>query len=93
MTQSSICRRCHRLRAVNNVRYCAPCAEQLRKMGASKHRALPVPEEPTPVDPLASTLEDASAPLEEIAPQVVHDTVRAKALPLESDQFVLQDED
>jgi predicted amidophosphoribosyltransferase len=35
----SICRRCHRLRPVDNTRCCAGCAEELRAIERPKRRA------------------------------------------------------
>jgi len=41
MKERSICRRCHRVRAVNEVRYCAICAEALSKLERPRRQARP----------------------------------------------------
>lgn len=43
MKERSICRRCHRLRAVNEVRYCEGCAEELRAMERPRRRPQAAP--------------------------------------------------
>lgn len=51
----SICRRCHRVRAVNSTRYCDPCDNTLAAMMRPRTRAQEEPEEeptaPPPTDP------------------------------------------
>jgi hypothetical protein len=58
MKQRRICKRCHRLRVVNDVSYCAYCTDALRKM---EQRRAPVDGVSVVSEALAATLEKEHA--------------------------------
>lgn len=69
--QKEICKRCHRLRVVNEVRYCVACNEVLRKDEKPKKRYKPV-ENARPVDGILEIRKDTEtlkllSDLEELA--------------------------
>lgn len=59
MKDRSICRRCHRLRPVDNTRCCDTCAEELRDM-ERRRPGVPVEPDPPPADDEDVMLGDGS---------------------------------
>jgi hypothetical protein len=53
-TTTSICKRCHRLRPVNEARYCFKCYGELREAEKHQHpkKELPATAKPEPLPPL-----------------------------------------
>jgi hypothetical protein len=90
MKTRSICKRCHRLRPVNQVRYCADCAGIIRNMEKPRPAPVKAAEPPTP-----GNSNEGGAPLEAKAAETASsdDAERVVKDPPASSEFIAHVED